>query len=338
MRYRTNTLPGSSGAPLVDQLGRLLGMHHFGNSQRNQAVPIWLIARAVQDLLPAEAPAAAPPAAAVPPAARLIEPARPHTVLQVGQRPLVNRKPLRDKVWAAMTRDDVARSLVIVGETESGVSWSWWLLAHIAQKSQLVPELCTRAPLGVEAINIDLRRNIAKPSAERRAALIRTITGRISGEDDAWTPQAAQQAARQAADFHMWCYPRLVHSDRQWWVFVDSIDEITEIARHGIDEILVTLIDLADDPQTNLRLVLAGREADKLAHKPLRYAAYDRPVGLSRDEVRRWLTARADETGAQIQTSRLDAFLDQWFPTDMTAVRPDELALALPNAIEEVCA
>lgn len=40
MRYRTNTLPGSSGAPIVDHLGRLLAMHHFGNTQHNQAVPI----------------------------------------------------------------------------------------------------------------------------------------------------------------------------------------------------------------------------------------------------------------------------------------------------------
>ena len=329
MRYRTNTLLGSSGAPIVDQLGRLLAMHHFGTSQQNQAVPIWLIAQAVQDLLQA------PTAPAVGPAVISPTPPRPHTVLQVGPRPLVNREPLRTKVWEAMTRDDAASSLVIVGATDSGVSWSYWLVSHIAAQSQLVPELRTRAPKGVEAIKIDLRQDITKPSAERRAALVRAVTRRISPDvSEAWIATVA----RQAVDFREWCYQRLVGSERQWWVFVDSIDEIAEIARHGIDEILLVLVDLADDPQTSLRLVLAGREADKLGHASLRWAASDHPVGLSREEVGRWLQDKADQAGAVIRPDRLDAFLERWFRATATAARPEELSLALPHAVEEVCA
>ena len=51
MRYRTNTMPGSSGGPIVDGFGRLLGLHHLGTIDVNQAIPGWRIGRMVNDLL-----------------------------------------------------------------------------------------------------------------------------------------------------------------------------------------------------------------------------------------------------------------------------------------------
>jgi len=333
LRYRTNTEPGSSGAPLVDDRGRLLAIHHFGTKDRNQAVPIWLIARQVRPWLSTSEGAVAPVplgAAAVPPPAA----PRPHEVLQINRRPLVNRNKLRHKVWEAMTSTYAARSLVIVGAGASGISWSYLLLAHIAGQSALVPDLRATAPKGMEAVLVDLRVDILKPAAERRAALVRTISRRL---DPLVSDEGIAQVARQAVDFREWCWPRLAGSERQWWIFVDSIDEIAEVARHGIDEILNVLVDLANDPQTNLRLVLAGREADKLRHDALRWAESDRAAGLTRDEVERWLKARAQQSAGTIAQDRLDGFLDTWFSGSTSARAPDDLALALPDAVAAVC-
>ncbi|MDT0353916.1 trypsin-like serine peptidase [Pseudonocardia charpentierae] len=329
MRYRTNTEPGSSGGPIVDQLGRLIGMHHYGNSQRNQAVPIWRIAKAVDDLLTAPTlPLAAVPAVTAAPL--------PHRTLQVGPRPLVNRESLRDKVWTAMTDAQAARSMVIVGNTDSGVSWSCWLLKHMAAEAHRVPELQTSAPAGVEIIEIDLRKSRTMAPSKRRAALVDPIMARLASADGATAPIG--QVARQVVHFREWCYQRLLASKRQWWVFVDSIDQITEIERHGVDEILYALVELADDPQTTLRLVLAGQEADRLGHESLRWAVVDRPDGLSRDEVGRWLDAKAAERGVALPPRCRTAFLAKWFPTMTTAQQPIELSLALPDAVRNICA
>jgi hypothetical protein len=333
MRYRTNTLPGSSGGPLIDELGRLLGVHHYGTPNQNQAVPIWLIARAVEDLVSAvdldapPSPHVGRPAPATEGATR-----RVHEVLQVGPRPLVNRLPLRSKLWAAMADDNAANCLVIVGATESGISWSWWLLSHLASKASLLEELQVRAPEGVQAVRVDLRKDITRPAAERRAALIRAVSKRLANEiTDEWVIQVA----REVSDFKDWCYQQLVGNGRQWWIFVDSIDETGDVDQHGIGEVLSALVDLADDPQLNLRLVLAGQRADKLSHSSLQWAATDSPVGLTREDVKTWLEEMAKSSGRRPDIALVEAFLDRWF-IDSQARRPVELTLALPAAVAEV--
>lgn len=333
MRYRTNTLPGSSGAPIVDGLGRLLGVHHYGTKTQNQAIPVWRVAEAVKDLMDA-APAvpAAHPAPAVMPGPAIEKP-KPYDVLQVGPRPLVGRNPLRGKLWTAMTKDDAAKSLVIVGSTDSGITWSYWLLSHMAAQGTLFEEVRERAPQGVEAIRVDLREDIAKPAVERRAALIRAVTRRIASEiTDEWVAQAA----RQVSDFKDWCYQQLAGSERQWWIFVDSIDEKGDVDQHGMGEVLAALVDLADDPQVNLRLVLAGRQANTLSHGSLQWAETDTPVGLTREEVKDWLEARAEQTGRTARADLVEGFLNRWFGATSQAARPVELTLALPAAVAEV--
>jgi len=334
MRYRTNTLPGSSGGPLIDELGRLLGVHHYGTSQQNQAVPIWLVAKAVEKFVSASE-AAPPPLVGLmgQPTPAAAGAGAPYEVLQVGPRPLVDRHPLRAKLWAAMASDNAANSLVIVGATESGISWSWWLLSHLASKSSVIEELRVRAPEGVQAIRVDLRQDITRPATERRAALIRAISKRLAIEI---TEEWVAQAARQVSDFKEWCYQQLTGSGRQWWIFVDSIDETGDVDQHGIGEVLSALVDLADDPQLNLRLVLAGRQADKLSHSSLQWAATDSPVGLTRDEVRTWLQTMANTSGRTPDPNLVEGFLDRWFATSAQAQRPVELALALPAAVMEV--
>lgn len=54
MRYRTNSLPGSSGGFLVDESGLLIGVHNYGTKAENQGIPIWRIAQDLKAFLKAE--------------------------------------------------------------------------------------------------------------------------------------------------------------------------------------------------------------------------------------------------------------------------------------------
>jgi hypothetical protein len=330
LRYRSNTKPGSSGGPIIDERGRLLALHHYGRQPANQAVPIWRVAQALDDLL---GPGAAPlvPPLSPGPASRPVAEA-----LLVGNRPVVNRAPLRQKLWGAMTTSNAARSLMIVGAADTGVSWSWWLLNHLAGESPFDDQLKAKAPHGVKAMKIDLREDIAQPVAQRRAALVRAVSRPMASETltDDWV----DQAARQIADFKEWCRRKLPADGPQWWIFVDSIDETSDVEQHGIGEVLKALVDLADDRQVNLRLVLAGRKANQLEHGSLSWAERDDTVGMTRQEVKTWLQASAEEAGRVVKPDKLEGFLDEWFPTPTPAVQPIQLSLALRDGVTKVSA
>ena len=331
MRYRSTTLPGSSGGPIVDERGRLLGLHHYGLQPANQAVPIWRVARDIEDLLPTlDAQAGPGPVPPMPPRPK------PSEVLLVGNRPVVNRDPLRGKLWGSMTKRTAARSMVIVGATDTGVSWSWWLLNHLAGESLVDDELKAQVPRGVKAVRIDLRKDIAKPVAARREALIGALARPLSSETlkEDWVAQVA----RQVSEFAEWCRRRLPADGPQWWIFIDSIDEARDVKQHGIGEVLTALVDLADDQQVNLRLVLAGKKADALEHESLSFAQRDDTVGLTRQEVKTWLEAMAAKAGRVVDPGKLDTFLAGWFTTAAPAARPGQLTLALGAAVEEVSA
>jgi hypothetical protein len=168
---------------------------------------------------------------------------------------------------------------------------------------------------------------------ERRGAHIRDVASAASAPLD---DGALAQAARHVSDFREWCMRRFQGRDRQFWLFVDSIDDIAEIARHGVDEVLTALIDVADDEQTYLYLVLAGREANRLGHDSLVWIQPDTVSGLTRSAVRHWLEARARENGGTVVPERVDAFLAQWFSGEGPATEPVRLSLALRQAAQEV--
>lgn len=53
VRYKANTLPGSSGSPVIDERGRIVAMHHLGAKEGvNQGVPISTIGRQLLNVIP----------------------------------------------------------------------------------------------------------------------------------------------------------------------------------------------------------------------------------------------------------------------------------------------
>jgi S1-C subfamily serine protease len=333
MRYHSDTRPGSSGGPIIDEQGRLLAMHHYGRQPKNQAVPMWRIARVIEDLVgpgPGVAAALVPAA----PLAVAVPRRRPHETLLVANQPVVNRDPLRDKLWRAMTRSNPPRSLKIVGKIDTGVSWSWLLLEHLAAESSGDAELKLNAPNGIKAVKIDLRDHIAQPVAARREALIDAVCTALAA--DLVTGDGFAQAARQVSNFKEWCRRRLPLDGPQYWLFVDSVDEAGDIEQHGLGELINALVDLAFEMQVNLRLVLAGRKADQLDHPKLGFAVLDPTVGMSRQEVQTWMNAMAADECRVVDGRKLDAFLDTWFTSPDQTNRPFELTLALLDAVEEV--
>jgi hypothetical protein len=101
-----------------------------------------------------------------------------------------------------------------------------------------------------------------------------------------------------------------------------------------LDEVLHTLVNLADDAQLNVRVVLAGREASEL-HPSIAWAEQDLTNGFARSDVEAWLRSRATQTGRQIDQALLDAKLDELFPQG-EAVVLEQLELALPRTLLEV--
>ena len=131
MRYRSNTEPGSSGAPIFDEHGHLLAMHHYGLQPANQAVPIWRIAAAVEDLVDGGPGPNAPP----PPAPVTAAMPRPSLALDVGGKPVVNREPWRGN---ALGGDDRAQRRPLAGDRR-----------HARQRRELVV-VAAAAPGGGE--------------------------------------------------------------------------------------------------------------------------------------------------------------------------------------------
>jgi hypothetical protein len=345
IRYESNTLPGSSGGAIIDHRGNVIALHHYSIAARNQAVPIWLIAEALAKSgylptgpapTPALGPAGAGPAQplAVPAAASTED---PYVALQVGRRPIVDRHKLRATLqgMVAEVGGSGQRALKISGNTDSGVSWSYWLLNHLESKSRLIPALHSTAPGGWRVIKVDLRQIVTTSVENTRHELVSQILSQLPGGVD---DDSIDQAARNVTDFKRRCRDAILASDQLWWIFVDSIDEPSEWPLNSVHEILHALLDLADEQQLRLRLVLAGRKVDEVQHDALSWAADDQPTGLLREEVKNWLVDRVTQSGQKVNTQALATFLDKWFPGIDVAPDPEQLALVLGDAVKEVAA
>jgi Trypsin-like peptidase domain len=168
VRYSGNTLNGSSGSPVVDIRGRLVALHHYSTARQNQGVPISIIARTLLDgehaalFEPREGEAQPVPSSATE------DTVDPFGVTELMGRPFVNRRNLRDTIRRmAVNRSGSVRTLAIYGDSGSGVSYSYMLTSHVADRSTLCEPLRAVAPGGLTAVMIDLRDHITATSSER---------------------------------------------------------------------------------------------------------------------------------------------------------------------------
>ena len=331
IRYGGNTLPGSSGSPVVDVRGRLVALHHYSKGSVNQGVPISVIADMLLSGLHQALLAA--PAAGQPPARHRqvdIDPFRTNSLLG---RPFVNRSNLRDRIGDMAKRPDQLRTLAITGESGSGVSYSYQLISHVAAHSRLSAPLRDAAPAGLAAFSVDLSDYIGFRVDQRRARITKDILvnfGLLQPQE----PLA--QDARHLTTLQAWLKSELRGSPRQWWVFFDGIDQLTLVKQGGVGELIHALIRVADDQQVPLRVVIAGRAAEAFALTQSWWLEQDVAAGFGPDDVEHWFRARAAEQGRAIDETRLRSTLAGLFPVGAPVPAPQYLAPRLPKALTEM--
>jgi len=332
IRYGGNTLPGSSGSPVIDVRGRLVALHHYSQGGVNQGVPISVIADTLLNgrhkMLFAVSPGGRP----APDGGGRVD-VDPFGTNWLMGRPFVNRSNLRDRIGQMAKRPDQIRTLAITGESGSGVSYSYRLISHVAAQSRLSAALRDAAPGGLSAFSIDISDYIDFRVAQRRERITKDILVNFG----LLQPQERlEQDARHITTLQAWLRKELRDSPRQWWVFFDGIDQLAVVKQGGVGELIHALITVADDQQVPLRVVLAGRAAEEFALTHSWWLEQDVAAGFGRDDVELWFRARAAEEGRMINEVRLRGTLADLFPVGGPIPAPQYLAPRLPKALMEM--
>jgi hypothetical protein len=330
IRYGGNTLNGSSGSAVVDPRGRLVAVHHYSAPGRNQAVPVSRIRQTLDAGDFGRLFTHAPNAPAQAAAQRDIDPFA--TTLLAG-RAFVNRTDLRDHLRRMAVDDDANRLLTIEGESGSGMSYSYRLLSHVSDKSRACEALRKVAPEGLTVVPLDLSDYVAFDAGERAGLVVRDLLEDLglTHPGDAWA-----QISRNAAALGRVLRRGLRDSERQWWVFVDGIEELVAIKQGGLDEVIHALATVADDPAVPLRLVLVGQDAAAFAAEHGLVVAEDTATGLVRQHVQDWFTERAKATQSVLDQARVDRVLDELFPVGGPLPAPAVLEPRLPQRLLEL--
>jgi len=332
VRYRGNTLAGSSGSAVIDSRGRLVALHHYSGRGKNQGVPVSAIARMLAG--------GGFSVLFTPSAGRLVATGGgpsveldPFVTTSFTGRPFVNRGSLRGHIRKMAAGQDGGRLLTIRGESGSGMSYSYMLLSHIAGRSKACPSLREAAPDGLAAIPLDLADYVVFDVDERAERIMHDLFDELGLPH---TQEPLAQTARYASTLSRQLRRGLRDSRRQWWIFLDGVDEAVAIKQGGLDEAISALAIAASDPQVPLRLVLVGRQAAKFAADHDLITEEDTAAGLVRSDVEAWFRARAGEERRVIDEDRLARTLTELFPLDGPLPAPCSLAPRLPKRLLEV--
>jgi len=333
VRYRGNTLNGSSGSAVVDLRGRLVALHHFGNSSANQGIPIAAIAKKIAGgphasaLAPSSVTATvSAPAPVAPPLAVAVDPL---STPLFGRRPFVNRANLRNRI-RAMLEGNGGSVLVIEGGEDAGKSYSYRLLSHVANEHARSPKLQALAK-GIRSVKIDLDEYVSVPPEELRARLADDIL--LGLAQTAPSDDSLAQAPRNITTLNLWLKNRLSDSQVLWWVFFDSLDRF--VLKRDVGELIFGLAKLVDEePSIPLRVALVvGDRPDKLPGDLWSWAHRDVAAPLNRDDAVNWLRECAKTEGHALDETKLEGELAKIFPAGGPHPPAEGLASQLARAL-----
>jgi hypothetical protein len=341
MRYRTNTLPGSSGCPIVDADGYLVGIHHAGPRGIARGVPFSTISKVLL-----ASPHAERFTAPAHPQSQHRRSSKPFESATVADDPFVDRQPLRDAL-STMAKRKGKRHLAISGATELGKSHSFVFLTHVAAESTACQELLDEAAGGMRAIVIDLREFAGRRVEEQFPAVGRELMDSA----DLWeqTDDTAQ-LSRDVVTIASRLRKRIRTSDQQWWVCFDSIDHLEALRQSGLNELINAVAGLTRDLQLQVRVVLGGQRVREFLNDPANHLPWvPHEVEASTicpEHAVEWVQMRAREDGRALPAGDLEAELadfvtaklgltaeeleafrrDGWPPRDVADVLPAFLA------------
>lgn len=327
IRYRSNTLPGSSGSPVVDTNGRLVAIHHYSAGGINQGVPTSEIAKMI--LASKYAAVLRGGRGAPQPVPSPVVAADPYKTSELGRRPFVNRDILRGHI-RRMAEDPTRRTLVITGERGSGVSYSYHLMSHVASRAAICEALKTAAPEGLDIFRIDFRDYISVAVEHRSMRIAEDVTVGLGLRRP--TEPIAQEA-RNLITIRQWIARALRNTTKQQWIFFDSIDDVVIASQGGVDEFVHAILDMTMDAQIPVRIVLAGREADKIATEHTLWAEKDFAEGLLPADVKQWLRERVQDQGCGVDETALEREVSALFPVGQPIPSAQQIASKLPAAL-----
>jgi hypothetical protein len=332
--YAGGTERGSSGSPIVDLNGRLVAIHHYFEQSRNQGVPV---AKIFPELIAKGYTSARPPAGAAPVAAAVVS-IDPFNARDLQGSAFVNRGILRGHLKGMAEKPREGRpTLVITGNSGTGVSYSYWLASHVAATATLYQPLVDAARGGMKVFAIDLRKYANASVEERREEIIdELLVGFeiLTAEQLLEARDRHAQPVRSLTTVERTIKAKVMGSDRQWWVFLDNIDNAVATQQGDVRELIGTVIGIARDPQYRLRVVLAGREAH-LVERGGAPANEDEVGGLPRVEVDRWLREEIDAAKCDVDETRLAEKLDALYPNGQEATA-SAIGPELPIILEQL--
>lgn len=322
--YATDTDPGSSGSPLVDVRGTLAAIHQYRQDgpQGHRGVVIARVAAALADhgfadQLNQQVPAVAVArgGAMATPCVAVGEPDPFETPLVLGEQPLIDRAPLRRQL-SDLALAGGRRTLIISGVVDSGVSTSYEIVDHATTRATAYPPLVQVAPGGLRSYRLDLRAYLTTPVAEIPERVMTEVYRFVEGNKP--SRKKVAQNAKEVSDFRLWARNAFLGDLVQWWIFVDSIDPVGEgsvqVDVDPVDEVIRVLLALTQEAQVNLRVVLAGRDEERLIRLAGPGRRQDQALGIERSDVRDWLVQRGERAGAPLAPPALEAELDRLFP------------------------